>query len=175
MFMVKVPQQVKNMVIDWLTEEGRPFTDITNEEKIRNPQIEFVIQINGRNFPLFVYTHSQLPTRLLMDMPIIFGGQHPEITQQYTDDEWKAFVLKLNDRMAAWGVEWSYEQEEKKINRLVMHDFIDYDAISRYEFNQKTSKSTIRIMHMTRTIGFLLGTDTQPVTDMGTPGSGPYR
>lgn len=172
--MVKIPSQIKNMVEDYLTQEGRPFQDITHEEMY--PELEFILKVGTEEFPVYVYLTKKRLTRVIIELPIFFHEKHVTRLESKNDVEWWNLVLKLNDRMALWGLDWNYEQSGKKITKLIMHDFIDVDVLSRDTFSHALTTCTVRYIHMVRTIGYLLTDEEPPSTNIGgTDNEGPYR
>ena len=172
--MVKMLSQIKNMVVEYLTEEHRPFEDITSVDN--NPDMEFVLKVGTELFPVFVYLNKNLPTRVLFDLPIQFHDTHTTNLKNKSDTDWWNIILKLNDRIATWGLDWNYEQDGKKITRLTLHDFIDVDVLSRDTFSHTITTDTVRYTHITKTISYLLSDDEAPSTNIGGTGhDGPYR
>ncbi len=127
--MVKTPEQVKNIVEEWLQVIGEPYENITST----NPDTNFGFKFGD----IMIYSLKNRSDRVTIETTVDFAQEHKEATAKLGDKEWEEFIVKLIEPLAIarLGINLGQDQNNKKqINHFVIHGYIDINSMNRIDF-----------------------------------------
>jgi hypothetical protein len=129
--------QLKNIVEDWIKIVGLSFQDITEEEKPKNKQLEWILKISDI---IFVFMVTGRIDRITIQSPIRFAEQHQNATSQLNDIEFLKFILAINEPLIIAGLTPIYEQNQKTIKAITIQSYLDTESLQREQFYKEWDK-----------------------------------
>ena len=127
--MVKTPDQVKNIVEEWLQVIGKPYENITST----NPNASFGFKFGD----VMIYSLQNRPDRVTIETIIGFATEHKEATAKLEDKKWQEFIVKLIEPLAMARLGFNLGQEKnnpKQINHIAIQGYVDTDSMDRNNF-----------------------------------------
>ncbi len=127
--MVKTPDQVKNIVEEWLQVIGKPYENITST----NQHASFGFKFGDTMF----YSLKNRPDRVTIETIIGFAPEHKEATAKLEDKEFQELLVNLTEPvvMARLGVNIGLEQNKpKQINHIAIQGYVDTNSMDRNDF-----------------------------------------
>ena len=127
--MAKTPEEIKNLVEEWLQVIGKPYENITST----NPNAIFGFKFGN----IMIYSLKNRVDRIIFETIIGFASEHKEATGKLDDKDWQEFMVQLVEPLtiARLGVILGQEKTQpKQINHIVIHGYVDTDSMNRGDF-----------------------------------------
>ena len=129
--MTKTPVQVKNIIEEWIKITTAKFSDITQEEKPKQPRLEWIFKVNES---MVVYMIDNRPDRVTLEIPINFALEHQKGTSKLSDKEFLEFLTSILEPLTIAGVSARFQQNEKEIKQINLQIYIDTESLEREKF-----------------------------------------
>lgn len=127
--MVKTPEQVKNIIEDWVQLIGKSYENVTSI----NPNASFGFKFGDT----LIYSLKTRPDRVTIETIIGFAPEHKEATAKLKDKEFQELIVKLIEPLAIARLGVNFGQDKnnpKQINHLGIQGYIDTDSMDRNNF-----------------------------------------
>jgi len=131
MIMTKSFEQLRNMVEDWIKITDAKFVDITEEEKKKQPKLEWIFRINEI---LVIYMLTERLDRISIQTPINFAVEHQKQTATMGDKEFLQFSVDMFEPLAIAGITPHVLQNQKEIKQISLQSYIDTESLEREKF-----------------------------------------
>lgn len=129
--MTKTPEQIKNIVEDWIKTTNVKFEDITQSEKPKQPRLEWAYKINDQ---IVVFMMEGRTDRVVIESPIGFAEEHQKATSELSDKDFLKFLINLLESIYMAGLTPMVLQDNKKIKRISIQSYIDTESLEREKF-----------------------------------------
>jgi len=129
--MTKTSSQIKNIVEDWIKITNAKFQDITREEKLREPRLEWIFKVNNM---MGVYMIEGRSDRVTFDVPINFADEHKVATSKMADKEFLQFLIEIIEPLTVAGVNVKLQQNQKEVKQITLQNYIDTELLEREKF-----------------------------------------
>lgn len=127
--MIKTPEQIKNIIEEWIQIIGKPYENIT----ATNPNVIFGFKFGN----IMIYLLKNRTDRVTIETMIGFASEHKEATTKLGDQEWQKFIVKIIEPLTMTGLGTVLGQEPnnpKQINNLTIQGYVDTDSMTRWDF-----------------------------------------
>lgn len=129
--MTKTPSQVKNIVEDWIKITNAKFQDITQEEKPKQPRLEWIFKVNEM---MAMYMIDNRHDRVTFDVPINFAEEHQKATSKMADKDFLEFLTDILEPLTIAGISAKFQQNEKEIRQISLQIYVDTESLEREKF-----------------------------------------
>ena len=129
--MNKSPQEIKQMIEQWVKITNAHFEDITTQEKPKQPRLEWIFKIN--NF-MAVYMMEGRSDRVSFSAPINFAPIHQDALLNLSDKDFLEFLVAIIEPLAIAGITPQLIQNNKEIKQISLENYIDTETLSRDKF-----------------------------------------
>ena len=129
--MTKTPEQIKNIVEDWIKTTNAKFEDITQSEKAKQPRLEWVYKINNK---IIVFMIEGRTDRVSIESPIVFAEEHQKATSELSDKDFLKFLINLLEPIYMAGLNPNILQDKKIIKSVLIQSYIDTESLEREKF-----------------------------------------
>ena len=128
---MKTPQQIKNMIEDWIKITNAKFEDITQSEKPKQPRLEWAFKISNN---LIVFMIEGRSDRVAIESPIGFAEEHQKATSELADKDFLKFVINLIEPIYIAGLNPIIVQDKKMIKKISIQSYLDTEVLEREKF-----------------------------------------
>jgi len=159
---MRTPIQIKNLVDEWCRSWGYTIKDTTAQQG--NVPIEWILEISNTMYSVIVIAPKN-SDMLQFQTQINFSPEHRQKTGNMPNEEHNSFVLQMTDRLASYGCDWSFvneQQNPKQMNGLSMRYFTMYDSVDKNTVFQILNKAFINQSQMVRAISITLNKGGDP-------------
>lgn len=132
--MAKDFEQIRNIVEDWIKITNAKFIDITEEEKEKQPKLEWIFKVDG---VIVIYMLQERPDRVSIQTTISFASEHQKQTASMGDKEFLQFSVDMFESLAIAGISPNVLQNQKEIKQISLQSYIDTESLEREKFFEK--------------------------------------
>jgi len=126
--MVKTPDQLKNMVEDYIKTTGIQYENTTSKVQKLDPKIQWQF-VAGKS--INIRKLSNRDDRINLDYAISLSPEHIENAKQLGDQDWGTFLGTLNELILLQGLTFRYIIKDKVIEGLVISGYVDVEELNR--------------------------------------------
>lgn len=134
--MVKTPEQIKNIVEDWIKITGIKYEDIT--QKQNEPGLKWIFQVK----PSLVIYMTKRQDRVNIETQINFASEHQEATSNMSDKDFLEFINDISEHLLLADLQPVYKQNQKRIESMKIIVYMDVESLSRGHFFKMWDKVT---------------------------------
>ena len=113
--MTKTSSELKKIVEDWIKITNAKFQDITQEEKRKEPRLEWIFKVNNM---MGVYMIDGRSDRVTFDLPINFAKEHQVATSKMADKEFLRFLIEIIEPLTVAGINVKLQLNQKDIKQI---------------------------------------------------------
>ncbi len=167
--MTKTPDQLKNMVEDYIKITGVKYQDTTTliQQKVPQIQWQFVIAPG-----LHVSKHESRDDRITFVYGIGIAPEHKEDFKKFLENE-PEFINSLFELSILQDCSARVVSEENQAKGIEISTYLDVDELNRPNFYKTWDRVNSLSNHLIRKIQMKINPKTKP-TDTGTSTQSPY-
>ena len=126
--MVKTPDQLKNMVEEYIKTTGAKYEDRTIESQKIDPNIQwhFVAGVS-----INIQKLANRDDRINIDYAINLTPEHIEKAKQLGDEDWGSFLGALNEFILLKGLTYRYTMKDNVITGIIISGYVDVEELNR--------------------------------------------
>lgn len=128
MVLTKTPEQLKNMVEDYIKTTTLKYEDRTKKSQKLDPGIQWQFVI--AKF-LTITKMSHRDDRIILNYGLKFSPEHQNASKNLSNEEWTDFVHDMNQFILLQGLTYQYDSKEKEINTIIISGWIDVEELNR--------------------------------------------
>lgn len=169
--MVKTPDQLKNMIEDYIKTTGVQYENKTAQVQKIDPRIQWQF-VAAKS--ITITKLSNRDDRINLDYGIGLSPQHIEKAKQLGNQEWGAFLGTLNELIILQGLTYRYIQKDKVIDGLLISGYVDVEELNRPNLFKMWDTLASTGRHVLNKISSKLNLGTASVGVSGTSDQGIY-
>ena len=169
--MVKTPDQLKNMIEDYIKTTGVQYENKTAQGQKIDPKIQWQF-VAAKS--ITITKLSNRDDRINLDYGIGISSQHIEKAKQLGDQEWGAFLGTLNELIILQGLTYRYMMKDKTVGGLVISGYVDIEELNRPNLFKVWDTLASTGNHIINKINSKLNLETTPTGVSGTSDQGMY-
>ncbi|MCE9652635.1 MAG: hypothetical protein K8Q89_06225 [Nitrosarchaeum sp.] len=127
--MNKTPDQIKNIVEDWIKIVGKPYEDVTKKD----PNFGFGFKMGD----IVIYSMKNRADRVTVETFFGFASEHKTATANLGDKEWQEFAVSIGEPLSLANLSLIIGQEQsnpKQINHMFINGYVDVESMNREKF-----------------------------------------
>ncbi|MCH6575228.1 MAG: DUF2299 family protein [Bacteroidetes bacterium] len=117
--MTKTPEQLKNMVEDYIKTTTLKYEDRTKKSQKLDPRIQWQFVI--AKF-LTITKMSHRDDRIILNYGLKFSPEHQNASKNLSNEEWTDFVHDMNQFILLQGLTYQYDSKENEIKILCWNE-----------------------------------------------------
>ncbi|GEM_PF-3959526 len=132
--MMKTPDQIKNIVEDWIKITGIKYQEITHQEN--QDKLEWALHVK----PTLIIYMTKRKDRVILESQLNFASEHQESTENMSDKDFLEFTNNINEYLVIAGIQPVYKQKQKRIEAMKITGYVDIESLTRDSFYKTWDK-----------------------------------
>jgi len=128
---MKTPQQIKNIIEEWIKITNAKFEDITQSEKPKQPRLEWIFKINN---VMVAYMMEGRSDRITIESSIQFAEEHQKAVSELPDKKFLEFIIEITEPLISAEITPVFEQKQKQVKKISIQSYIDTELLEREKF-----------------------------------------